>query len=237
MDTRAATYCDSKCTDVFTGIVAGSHIWLPDLYDVESIHQEAREQFRKLLDRASTLRLNESGKTLLILGQGGSGKTHLLRSFWATTHEKGDGFCGYLQLATKTDHYARYVLGKLIESLEHPYQYGTGETGLKRLAKGVLDAIDNCPDDIKDQLVNDLLEPYEVEELVYRIAYLAVQLDQFKGIDINVIRAILFTLANDTRIHSVILQWLRAEDLAPRDRELLGGLVPRNQPEMAIRPY
>lgn len=225
MDPRAVAYCNGQYKETFNSVVAGSLIWIPDPYDVEIIHQDAREQFRKLLNRASTPQMQESGKTLLIIGEGGSGKTHLLRSFWATTHEHYAGFCGY----------ARYVLAKLIESLEHPYRYGTGETGLKRLAKGALDAIDNCPEDLKDQLLNDLLEPEEVEKLVYRIAYLAVQLDQFKNIDINVIRAILFTLANDTRIHSVILQWLRAEDLPPRDRELIGRLVPRNQPEMAVK--
>jgi Helicase HerA, central domain len=46
---------------------------------------------------------------------------------------------------------------------------------------------------------------------------------------------LLFTLANDARIHSAVIQWLRCEELSRHDRELLGDLIPRPQPEMPAK--
>jgi AAA ATPase domain len=170
---RIAAYCSPTGLEVFSGIVHGNQIWTPDLFDVEAVHARARAEFATLLNRASSSELPASGKILLVLGEGGSGKTHLMRAFRAATHSDGAGYCGYLQLATKTDHYARYVLSKLIDSLERPYKFGQVETGLKRLAHGVLDAIDVIAADERQRLCDDLLEPAEVEELVLRLAYFA----------------------------------------------------------------
>jgi len=233
-DPRIEAYWAPRGPEVFSGIVHGSQIWTPDPFDVELIHSDARDAFAKLLYRASTPH-GGGGKILLLLGEGGSGKTHLMRAFWAATHDAGAGYCGYFQLATQTDHYGRYVLSKLINSLEQPYKAGHTETGLKRLARAVLDAIDVISAEERRMLCDDLLEPAEVEELVHRLAYLAVQMPPFQGVDINVIRALLFTLANDARIHSAVIQWLRCEDLSRRDRELLGDLIPRPQPEMPVQ--
>ena len=234
-DERLAAYCSPIGPEVFSGIVHGHQIWTPDPFDVPQIHAEARGTFARLLARASTPGYPTTGKILLLLGDGGSGKTHLMRAFWTGTHAESTGFCGYLQLATDTDHYARYVLSKLIDSLERPYKAGFSETGLRRLAREVLDNIEVVPADEKSRLCEDLLDPTEVADLVDRLAYLAVQMPRFQGIDINVIRALLFTLANDPRIHAVVIQWLRCEDLAKRDRELLGDLVPRPQQEMPAK--
>ncbi len=232
IDPRQTAYCSPSGPEVFSGIVHGNQIWTPDPFDVEVMHAEARVAFSTLLNRASDVELPSSGKVLLILGDGGCGKTHLMRAFRAATHSDGAGYCGYLQLSTETDHYARYVLSKLIDSLERPYKSGQAETGLKRIARSLLDAIDISSAEDRSKLCDDLIEPAEVEHLVHRLAYLAVQLPRFQGININVIRALLFTLANDARIHSVVIQWLRCEDLSRRDRDLLGDLVPRPQPEM-----
>jgi hypothetical protein len=62
-----------------------------------------------------------------------------------------------------------------------------------------------------------------------------VQYPRFHGLDVNLIRAILYTLSNDGRIRSRVLNWLRCEYLSPHDRGLLGGLVPRPQPEMPFK--
>ena len=67
--------------DVFGGVVYGSQLWSPDPFDVETVHPEARAAFHRLLGRASSADAPPHGKTLLLLGEAGSGKTHLLRSF------------------------------------------------------------------------------------------------------------------------------------------------------------
>jgi hypothetical protein len=234
-DPRVAAFRTPAGPDVFSGVVHGSQIWTPDPFDVETIHADARELFARLLGRASSGEPPPHGKTLLLLGGAGSGKTHLMRAFRTTAHASGSGYCGYLQLATRTDNYARYVLSKLIDSLEQPYRPGLPDTGLARLARGLLDALDMIPLEDRRKLTDDLLEPDELARLVHRFAFMAVQYSRFRGVDVNVIRAMLFTLANDARVHAAALQWLRCEDLNRYDRELVGDLVPRPQPEMPAR--
>jgi Cdc6-like AAA superfamily ATPase len=217
--------------DVFSGIVYGVQIWTPDPYDVEAVHADAREAYHRLLTRASAPERPGYSKTLLLLGESGSGKTHLMRAFRTTAHESGSGYCGYLQIRTRSDNYARYVLSNVVTSLEQPFKAGHSETGLHRLASGLLDALDAIPDDDRQRLCDDLLEPDELARLVHRFADIAVQYPRFQRIDINVIRAVLYTLPNDGRIRPRILNWLRCEDLGRYDRELIGDLVPRPQPE------
>ena len=230
-DPRVVAFCSPVGPEVFSGIVHGNQIWTPDPFDVESIHAEAREMFTHLLNRASSPELPTFGKSLLLLGEAGSGKTHLMRAFRAATHASGSGYCGYLQMRSRTDNYARYLLSNLISSLEQPYKPGLPETGLNRLARGLLDSLDMIPPADRQRLCDDLLEPDEAARLVHRFADMAVQYPRFRQIDVNVLRAILYTIPSDGRIRPRILNWLRCEDLNKYDRELIGDLVPRPQPE------
>lgn len=233
---RLTAFCTPAGPEVFSGIVHGNQIWTPDPFDVETIHAEAREAFARLLNRASSAKPPPHGKTLLLLGEAGSGKTHLMRAFRTATHAAGSGYCGYLQMTARTDNYARYVLSNLIDSLEQPYKPGHPETGLGRLARGVLDALEWVPAEDREALCTDsTAEPDELARMVHRFADLAVQNARFRGIDIDVIRAVLYTLANDGRVRPRVLKWLRCEDLGRYDRELIGDLVPRPQPDMPLR--
>jgi hypothetical protein len=126
---------------------------------VETIHADARDTFARLLNRASSPELPPHGKPLLLLGESGSGKTHLMRALRTAAHAGGTGYCGYLQMNTKSDNYARYVLSNLIDSLEHPYRPGLSDIGLQRLAVGLLDALDVIPAEDRAKLCDDFLEP------------------------------------------------------------------------------
>ncbi len=234
-DQRIAAFCDPDGLEVFNGVVHGNQIWIPDPFDVETVHPEARTAFHRLLDRASSAELPPHGKSLLLLGEAGSGKTHLLRAFRTATHADGAGYCGYLQMTSRSGDYARYVLSYLIDSLEHPYRPGASTTGLGRLARGLLDALDMIPAADRQRLCDDWLEPDEVAQLVYRFADVTVQCPQFAGLDLNLIRAILYLLPNDGRIRPKVLNWLRCEDLPQYDREMIGDLVPRPGAEMPLK--
>src|SRR5207245_2780850 len=77
-----------------------------------------------------------SGRILLLQGEAGSGKTHLMRAFRNWAHEGGRGFYGYMQMTSATNQYSRYVLNNLIDSLDQPYDERAGETsGLMRLSE------------------------------------------------------------------------------------------------------
>lgn len=236
LDPHAAAFCAAGGPEVFSGVVHGNQVWTADPFDVPSIHKDARELFGRLLDRASSLELPPTGKTLLLLGEAGSGKTHLLRAFRTAAHDCGAGYCGYLQMTTRTDSYARYLLGYLIDSLDHPYKPGHPQTGFQRLAGGLLDALDIAADEDKERLTGDTLASAdELGRLVHRLAHLAVQTARCKGVHVDVLRAVLYLLSPDERVHALAMRWLRCEELDKYDRELLGDLVPRPQPEMAIK--
>lgn len=235
LDPRTAAYCIDGGPEVFSGIVHGAQIWAPDPLDVEAVHPEARAAFHRLLGRASGGELPPSGRSLLLLGEGGSGKTHLMRAFRTAAHESGAGYCGYLQMLTRSDNYARYVLSYLIDSLEQPYRPGDATTGLARLARGVLDALTALPEEERRRLSDDLLEPEQTAQLVFRFADVAVQDTRFAGVDLNLLRAVLFLIPDDGRIRPKVLSWLRCEDLASYDRKALGDLVPRPGPEMPLK--
>ncbi|OWK39170.1 hypothetical protein FRUB_06252 [Fimbriiglobus ruber] len=104
-----------------------------------------------------------------------------------------------------------------------------------RLARGLLDALDIVPEAERQQLYDDLIEPEQAARLVYRFADIAVQYPKFRGIDADLLRAVLFMIPNDGRIRSRVLKWLRCEDMNRFERELIGDLVPRPGAEMPMR--
>lgn len=241
-DPRLAAFCDPDAPEVFSAIVHGSQVWSDDPFDVDTIHAEARAAFRRLLDRASSTEgLPPTGKTLLLLGEAGSGKTHLMRAFRAEAHTHGYGYCGYLQMTSRSDNYARYVLANLIDSLEQPYRTvshtgpPTGPTALSRLARGVLDAVSSVSLAERERLVDGGLELEEMGRLVHRMSSAIVQYPRFAGIDVEIVRALLYLLVDDGLVHALAIKWLRCEDLSRYDREVLGDLVPRTSPEMPLR--
>ncbi len=234
-DRRRAAFANPSGPEVFTSVVHGNQIWTPDPFDVESIHPEAREMFAKLVNRAFAAPPPTCGKTLLLLGEAGSGKTHLLRAFRNKVHADSSGYCGYVQMTTRADNYARYILANLIDSLEEPYLPGK-PSGLARLAIGLLDALEPIPKSDRDRFRTDIdLQGAELAGMVDRFADMAVQIEPFKQLDIDVIRGLLWLLPDDNRIHPRAVKWLRCEDLSQHDRELLGGLVPRPQEEAPLR--
>ena len=208
-------------------------IWKPDPFDVESIHSDARAEFSRLLHRASAPAA--SGKSLLLLGEAGSGKTHLMRAFRNEAHGSRLGYCGYLQMTARTDNYARYVLSNLVDALDQPYQHPQPMTGFGRLALGLLDTLDIVSSQERRRLCDEIPPLPELSDHVHRISDLVMQYEQFKGVDLDLIRALLYLLSHDGRIRPRVLKWLRCENLSRADSEMLGDLEPRAQDDQPRR--
>jgi hypothetical protein len=234
LDPRFAAFIAGDGPEVFSAVVHANQIWEPDPFDVDTIHREARETFGRLLNRAAGPEPPPHGKTLLLLGEAGSGKTHLMRAFRLAAHSDGTGYCGYLQMTTRTDNYARYVLSKLIDALEQPYLPNASATGLTRLARGLFDALQGVSELDRGQFLEEAHEPSDLVPLVERFADAAIMDPRFAGLDHDIIRALLYLLPGDGRIRARVLKWLRCEDLSRQDRDLLGDLVPRPQDEKPL---
>src|SRR3954449_2212365 len=89
-DPRIAAFCSAERPEIFHAVAYRNDIWKEDPFDVETIHEEARAAFQRLVHRAAAQpRGAGSGRILLLLGEAGSGKTHLMRAFRNWTHAAG----------------------------------------------------------------------------------------------------------------------------------------------------
>lgn len=231
-DPRVAVFCSTAVPDLFHAVAHQHEIWRPDPYDVEDIHADARNTFTRLLNRATTPPGLPAGRILLLLGESGSGKTHLLRAFRSQVHGRHLGYCGYLQMTTAASNFSRYVLGKLLESLDQPYLADEGDTsGLLRLSNAVVEsAYAILPGELL-RLREGHFDDTALAVFVHELADMVVQEDTFADLDIDLIRALLFLQRRDARLRNRVMRYLRCEDLGDRDRQMLGGIVPRSRDE------
>ncbi|MEY4580934.1 MAG: hypothetical protein RL701_5637, partial [Pseudomonadota bacterium] len=192
--------------------------------------QAPRSVFTRLLQRAAQQRDTGTGRVLLILGDSGSGKTHLMRVFRNQVHGDRQGYVGYMQLAGAPSDYARYVLGSLIDSLEKPYDAPeVPESGLMCLSDTLLLAPDSITAQTRNRLQDDELSDNELCDLVYQLADAVVSEPRFAKIDLDLIRALLFLQRRDPRYHGRVIKFLRAQPLSRHDSALLGDLAPRTE--------
>src|SRR5437764_15368568 len=88
VDPRMAAFLAPACPEVFHSVATPTAIWQADPYDVETIHAKAREAFEHLLSRGGRTPPPPSGAVLVLLGDAGSGKTHLMRAYLVQIAQK-----------------------------------------------------------------------------------------------------------------------------------------------------
>ncbi|MFZ5893353.1 MAG: ATP-binding protein [Myxococcota bacterium] len=224
-------------TEIFRSVEDRQQIWVDDPFDTSTLHAEAREAFTSLLANVTGPEPPTSGRMLLILGDAGAGKTHLIRSFRSHVHKSRAGYLGYLQMVSGASNYARYVLSNLIDSLDQPYDHeADSRTSLTRIA-GELAARAFEPH-VATALRDD--EDFEDQELAEQVRIGADRLlkTKYPKLDIDLLRAFLYLHRPDPRIKSRILKYLRCEDLSQNDRQRIGDIVPKtdeNDPQQMIR--
>jgi len=237
-DPRVAAFCSARHPELFHAFAYATDIWKQDPFDVESIHHGARAKFAQIVNRVREPSDLPRGRILLLLGESGSGKTHIMRAFRNQVHSRSSGYCGYLQMTAFTEQYARYVLNNLLDSFDKPYDESRSPTtGLMRISSALAAS---CGDELRDRL--ELLREGELDQesldrTIMEMADRIILDDRFRDIpdELFVLQALLYLQCNDPRIKARVLRYLRCEDLTLYDRSLLGGIVPCNQPDAPHR--
>ena len=226
-DPRMAAFLAPGCPEVFHSVATPTAIWKADPYDVETIHAEARAAFEHLLNRAGRTPPPPSGAVLVLLGEAGSGKTHLMRAFRTRAHGQGLGYCGYLQMTTEASNYARYMLTNLIDGLEQPYDpTGPSRTGLARLSAALLESVPGLSG-------IDMEAFRDGEATATRRGWPTItptgckRPPRFRSCDLELLRVMLHLERNEPQVRSRALMWLRCQEMRPQDREWIGEAVPR----------
>jgi len=229
--------------EVFHSVAHRHEVWREDPFDVASIHGEARDVFDGIVHRATTPPGTSSGRILLLLGESGSGKTHLMRAFRTSVHGRGAGYFGYMQMSSSTSSYARYILRNLLDSLDHPYfESRSPASGLFRLSTALAEA---CPVRVRTGAGALIPTPAALAEegesieragaIVRQAAEELVRSPSCGSVDIDLIAALLFLQTGNPLLKNLVLKYLRCEDLSEVQRKQLGGMAPKVHEEDPIR--
>ena len=210
IDPRIRAFCDPQGPDVFAPTADARSAWEPDPFDVPAIHAEAREVFATSVSRV--LSRPEHGRALVVLGQSGSGKTHLMRAFRAHLHEEQRGIGCILQLSSGADDYARYVLRNLLPALERPYDPPLNpQSGLMLLSNATTTHRGMLRPDGIETLRQASLSESELATLVDQLAERLSDHSSLAGFDLDSIRAMLLLQRREPSLQQKVVSYLRCE--------------------------
>ena len=237
-DPRDTAFCRADGPEVFSSVAHGAQIHERDPFDVEAIHADAREVFHRQVVRATTPEQHQygHGRTMLVLGDSGSGKTHLLRALRHQVHSQRLGYVGYLQMTSEVGDYARYVLRNLIDSLEQPYDAPDfAESGLLYLSDGLAEGRGNIPAVDLERLRSDELAGDELDALLGGMVDRILRADGLDHLESDLVHALLLLQRRDPALQRRVIRFLRCEPLTSYEQRLLGGLTARAEPEDPMR--
>jgi molybdopterin-guanine dinucleotide biosynthesis protein len=227
---------------VIFGSVAHAHLMSErDPFDVEDVHAEARDAFARTLDRATDPAGGEAGRMLLVLGDSGSGKTHLLRALRSSLHGRRRGLAAYVQLHSRREDYSRSLNLALIEALDQPYDAPEDQrSGLLHLSNGIADLVAGRCGARVDRLRSEgdeSVRRFEGADRAGEVELIDELVDEvllepgFDSFEPDLLRALLHLQRRDPRISARVLTYLSCRDMNDRDCRYLGGVVPRTGPE------
>lgn len=234
-------FCSHQGLDIFHPVTHQNQIWRPDPYDIETIHQEARFVYERFINRVDGNDACDSGRILLLLGESGAGKTHLMRVFRNQIHEQQKGFFSYMQMTTQVSNYARYVLRNTIDSFDKPYYTPFGvvaessKTGLMLLSNALAETSQVMTGRELELLREGDLNREELLDLIYPVADRVVTLDQFSSVDLDLIRALLYLQPGQPALNNKVFKLLRCEPLTEYDSRMLGGMKARDRDDDPLR--
>jgi hypothetical protein len=215
---------------IFASVEQIASVFEADPFDVETIHERTRTTFKQMVDRATTPSQHANrGRMLLVLGESGAGKTHLLRGFRQYVHEYGRGFVAYAQLHSSSDDYARYLLQHVVYSLARPYAGPSGErTGLHELASGLPRLVGGALQARVAQLIDDDWDDSaSLADHVNGLVDDLLEQPDLASFDPDLLRVLLYALYPQHSTTARVYKYLLCENMNPHDRRKIGDVVPR----------
>jgi adenylylsulfate kinase-like enzyme len=220
-DPREAAFCRASCAEVFHAVAHAQDVFSPDPLDVVEIHEEARDSFERIVTRVASS--PSHGRMLLIKGESGSGKTHLMRAFRTHVHRERSGYVAYMQMSTQASNYARYVLSNVVDSLDRPF-LPNKPSALSCIADAMLRG--SAPPRLAERLRSEDISAEDHAMVVGNVADYVVATPGMETIDVDLVRAFAYLVSESPAIRARALRYLRCDDLTDYDRRLLGGMSP-----------
>lgn len=215
---------------VFACMEQATSVFEADPFDVETIHADTRATFERMVTQAiSTSQPARGSQMLLVLGDSGAGKTHLLRGFRRHVQEFGRGFVAYAQLPSSSEDYPQYLLRNVVHSLSLPYAGPAGErTGLYELASGLSWRVGES---LRSRLARldkgTWAGPGNLTDYVNSLVDEILKREDLASFDPDLLRVMIFALRRDPPTTSRVYKYLRCEDMNAHDRSWIGDVVPR----------
>lgn len=232
-DGRAAAFCSQTHSNVFHAVAHAEDVFEWDPLDVEAIHAEARDVFVRVLARVSAVQTpSRHGAMLVVKGESGAGKTHLMRAFRTYVHEARLGYVGYLQMTSAGGSYARHILTSLVDSLERPFLSGE-PSSLMCIADAVMRW--RVPGELSAKLREEDADVGERAQVVGQIVDHLVAQPEFAAIDVDLVRAFVYLASNDGVVGARVKRYLRCDGLSDYDRQHLGGITPPTDDNAPLR--
>ena len=231
---RLDVFLSKNAPDVFHAVIPATEIWRDDPFDVELIHAEARETFQSLFAKAASNQV--PGRILLILGESGAGKTHLMRCFRNSVHGDGSGYFGYLQLTSPSVDYGKYILSHYIDSLCLPYVHNEELTGLMRLSDSLAEWSGRLEGAVvkmgsrRDSLLTAIRE-WEGLNAVQTAKLIGIGLEQLcrnsplGAVKLPIMAALLYLQRGDALIKNIVLHFLRETSVPPFHQEQVPAIT------------
>jgi hypothetical protein len=220
---------------VFSFIAGQEDVWTNDPYDEESIHPDARQVFSELLELAADRERNTRGRgrVLLLQGDAGSGKTHLLGTYRREIERLDAGYFAYAQMTTGVPNLRQYLLRNVVDCLQRHSAFGGGDAWM-RLSDALIER-PVIPVEERDALRNSDDYPTALIKIRARLLDELKHDDPRHNVHADILTALLAIQRRDGNTLSAAMKYFRAEPLSPQECDYLcspQGLGGADDPEV-----
>ncbi|HEX8916808.1 MAG TPA: helicase HerA-like domain-containing protein, partial [Humisphaera sp.] len=236
-DCRAEVFRE-RGHEVLGSVVQGTQLSKADPFDVPELHAHARAAFDRAL---SDVRAGPASRILLVKGEAGCGKTHLIRALRWRTHEARGGVFAYVHMTSEHGDYRQYLLRQVVRSLSDPYVERQGEARQTSGLDVISDAlVEGCG--LEPGAGDKLRETEDDATLAQLVDAYADELSEaeddagghrFEGVDLNTLRVLLYRQSGRKPIQRRVGSFLNGEPLADLDWAKLAAL-PRDCPRQPM---